>query len=95
MKLSLRRCARSRDADERVRRDACVRPDRDDRQSRRQGRGPAGRRPAWRDRCGASIRRPAPVQAVTDIDGRYTILNVRVGGPYKVTVTMSGFKKSR
>ena len=30
-------------------------------------------------------------QAVTDVDGRYTILNVRVGSPYKITVTMSGF----
>ena len=30
-------------------------------------------------------------QAVTDVDGRYSILNVRVGSPYKITVTMSGF----
>ena len=32
-------------------------------------------------------------QAVTDVDGRYVILNVRVGSPYKLTVTMSGFNE--
>ena len=31
-------------------------------------------------------------QAVTQVNGRYSILNARVGGPYKVTVTLSGFK---
>src|SRR5688572_17360326 len=31
-------------------------------------------------------------EAVTDADGRYNILNVRVG-PYTVTAVMSGFKK--
>jgi outer membrane receptor for ferrienterochelin and colicin len=30
--------------------------------------------------------------AVTGTDGRYDILNVRVGGPYTVTVAMPGFK---
>ncbi len=30
--------------------------------------------------------------AVSGTDGRYLILNVRAGGPYSVTVTMSGFK---
>src|SRR5262245_28221931 len=32
-------------------------------------------------------------QAITDAEGRYSILNVRVGGPYTITVTMSGFNK--
>ena len=32
-------------------------------------------------------------QAVTDSGGRYSIQNVRVGGPYTITITMSGFKK--
>ncbi|MEI6666878.1 MAG: carboxypeptidase regulatory-like domain-containing protein [Acidobacteriota bacterium] len=31
-------------------------------------------------------------EAVTQADGRFTFLAVRVGGPYKVTATMSGFK---
>jgi hypothetical protein len=31
--------------------------------------------------------------AVTQTNGRYSILNARVGGPYTVTVTLSGFKK--
>ncbi len=31
-------------------------------------------------------------EAVTQSDGRFTMLNVRVGGPYTVTVKMSGFK---
>ena len=31
--------------------------------------------------------------AVTDNGGRYAILNVRVGGPYTITVTMPAFKK--
>src|ERR1041384_5849262 len=30
--------------------------------------------------------------AVSDANGRFSILNVRVGGPYTVSVTMSGFK---
>lgn len=30
--------------------------------------------------------------AVTRADGRFAILNVRVGGPYTVTATMKGFK---
>ena len=32
-------------------------------------------------------------QTVTDAEGRYSIMNVRVGGPYTITVTMSGFNK--
>jgi hypothetical protein len=32
-------------------------------------------------------------KAVTDKDGRFQILEVRVGGPYAVAVTMSGFKE--
>jgi hypothetical protein len=31
-------------------------------------------------------------EAVTQADGRFTLLNVRVGGPYTVTVKMQGFK---
>ncbi len=31
-------------------------------------------------------------EAVAQSDGRFTLLNVRVGGPYTVTVKMSGFK---
>ncbi|MBP6716575.1 MAG: TonB-dependent receptor, partial [Acidobacteria bacterium] len=31
-------------------------------------------------------------EAVSQSDGRFTLLNVRVGGPYTVTVKMSGFK---
>ena len=31
-------------------------------------------------------------ETVTQADGRFTMLAVRVGGPYKVTVTMAGFK---
>lgn len=31
-------------------------------------------------------------EAVTQTDGRFTLLNVRVGGPYTVTVKMPGFK---
>ncbi|MGE3189991.1 MAG: carboxypeptidase regulatory-like domain-containing protein, partial [Vicinamibacterales bacterium] len=31
-------------------------------------------------------------EQVTQADGRFTILNVRVGGPYEVTVTMPGFR---
>ncbi len=30
--------------------------------------------------------------AVTRANGRYSIFNVRVGGPYKLTATMTGFK---
>ena len=33
--------------------------------------------------------------AVTGTDGRYSILNVRAGGPYVVTVKLSGFKDQR
>lgn len=33
--------------------------------------------------------------AVTDLDGRFSILNARAGGPYTVTVTMSGFKEAK
>src|SRR5262245_30110293 len=29
---------------------------------------------------------------VTQGDGRFSLLNVRVGGPYKVTVDLSGFR---
>ena len=32
-------------------------------------------------------------EGVTQADGRFTLLNVRAGGPYTVTVTMSGFRK--
>ena len=32
-------------------------------------------------------------KAVTDTGGRYSIQNVRVGGPYTITVTMPSFKK--
>lgn len=31
-------------------------------------------------------------EAVTQADGRFTILNVRVGGPYTITIKMQGFK---
>jgi hypothetical protein len=41
-----------------------------------------------------SIRRQArSTTAVTDTGGRYAIQNVRVGGPYTITVTMPAFKK--
>lgn len=33
--------------------------------------------------------------AVTGTDGRYSILNVRAGGPYSVTVTMPGFRDAK
>ena len=33
--------------------------------------------------------------AVTGTDGRFSILNVRVGGPYAVTVKMPSFKDQR
>jgi hypothetical protein len=33
-------------------------------------------------------------EAVTMADGRFTVQNVQVGGPYTVSVTMSGFRKS-
>ena len=33
-----------------------------------------------------------PYKTVTDKDGRFQVLEVRIGGPYTVTVTMSGFK---
>jgi hypothetical protein len=32
-------------------------------------------------------------ESVTQADGRYSLLNVRSGGPYTVTVTMSGFRR--
>ena len=32
-------------------------------------------------------------ESVSQSDGRYSLLNVRAGGPYTVTVTMSGFRK--
>ncbi len=32
-------------------------------------------------------------EGVTAADGRFTLLNVRAGGPYTVTATMSGFRK--
>ena len=32
-------------------------------------------------------------ETVTQADGRYSLQNLRVGGPYTVTVTMSGFRK--
>jgi hypothetical protein len=32
-------------------------------------------------------------ETVTQADGRFQVLNVRSGGPYTVTVTMSGFRK--
>ncbi|MBE3071985.1 MAG: carboxypeptidase regulatory-like domain-containing protein, partial [Acidobacteria bacterium] len=31
-------------------------------------------------------------ETVTQADGRFTVLSVRVGGPYTVTAAMSGFK---
>src|SRR3954466_11736729 len=31
-------------------------------------------------------------EAVTEADGTFNILNVRVGGPYTVTATLAGFK---
>ena len=31
-------------------------------------------------------------EAITQADGRFSIISVRVGGPYKVTVAMPGFK---
>jgi hypothetical protein len=31
-------------------------------------------------------------ETVTGADGRYQILNMRVGGPYTVTITMQGFR---
>ena len=33
--------------------------------------------------------------AVTDTDGRYSILNVRSGGPYSITVSMPGFRDAK
>ncbi len=33
--------------------------------------------------------------SVTRADGRYVLPNVRVGGPYSVTATMTGFKTQR
>ncbi len=33
-------------------------------------------------------------EAVTEADGRYQILNVRVGGPYTITASLSGFRPS-
>ena len=30
--------------------------------------------------------------AVTSLEGRYTMANVRVGGPYRVTATLEGFR---
>jgi len=33
-------------------------------------------------------------EAVTQADGRFTMLAVRVGGPYTVTAEMAGFRKS-
>lgn len=32
-------------------------------------------------------------EGVTQADGRFSLLNVRAGGPYTITVTMSGFRK--
>ena len=32
-------------------------------------------------------------EAVTQADGRFTMLAVRVGGPYTITAEMAGFKK--
>lgn len=31
--------------------------------------------------------------AITNLDGRYNLLNLRVGGPYQVTITYVGFKE--
>src|SRR5678815_2925538 len=33
--------------------------------------------------------------ATTDGDGRFSVLNVRAGGPYTVTVSLSGFKEQK
>ena len=37
----------------------------------------------------------ASFEAVTQSDGRFTLLNVRVGGPYELTVTMPGFRTQK
>ena len=34
-------------------------------------------------------------ETVTGADGHYSFLNVRVGGPYTVTVTMAGFRQQQ
>src|SRR5689334_25070335 len=34
----------------------------------------------------------AKYEAITGADGRFQLLNVRVGGPYTVTATLSGFR---
>jgi hypothetical protein len=34
-------------------------------------------------------------EAVTGVDGRFSMLNVRVGGPYSVTVQMAGFREEK
>lgn len=33
--------------------------------------------------------------AVTDVDGRFAIVNLRAGGPYTITVAMSGFRDDK
>jgi len=33
-------------------------------------------------------------EGVTQGDGHYTLLNVRVGGPYQLTATLSGFRNA-
>ena len=32
--------------------------------------------------------------AITNEDGRYNLLNLRIGGPYEVTISFVGFKNS-
>ena len=59
---------------------------------RRGGRS-AGRGAARRhDRRRARTDRNALFSAITDGDGRFFISSVRVGGPYTVTATLSGFR---
>ena len=91
MKLSFSVALAAAVLDERVRRDACVRPDGDHRQSRRKVADQQGGVLPGATVNAVHTPTGTTYQAVTDVDGRYVILNVRVGSPYKITVTMSGF----
>lgn len=44
-----------------------------------------------------AVHEPTGTQytAVTDSEGRFSLLNMRAGGPYSVTVSMSGFKEQK
>ena len=68
--------------------------DRHDRQHRRQRHGCAGRRPSWRDGDGRAQTTGTSYEAVVGADGRFSILNVRVG-PYTISAAMIGFKEQR